>query len=113
VILGLAGPHAESDRGSDDDQRIRSDEARGLEGGPGLAGSHAAKAPGEGSGGEERGVLDLVADLRKDVAAPLVLFSYANPVVRYGVEAMCVGMGMGAVFRWSAGEAAYPVFRSV
>ncbi len=34
-----------------------------------------------------RGVLDLVGDLRKDVAAPLVLFSYANPVVRYGVEA--------------------------
>ena len=39
------------------------------------------------AGATLRGVLDLVADLRKDVAAPLVLFSYANPVVRFGVEA--------------------------
>lgn len=39
------------------------------------------------SGTTLRGVLDLVGDLRKDVAAPLVLFSYANPVVRFGVEA--------------------------
>lgn len=39
------------------------------------------------AGANLRGVLDLVADLRSDVAAPLVLFSYANPVVRYGVEA--------------------------
>ena len=33
-----------------------------------------------------RGVLDMVGDLRRNVAAPLVLFSYANPVVRVGVE---------------------------
>lgn len=39
------------------------------------------------SGTTLRGVLDLVGHLRKDVAAPLVLFSYANPVVRFGVEA--------------------------
>jgi tryptophan synthase alpha chain len=39
------------------------------------------------SGTTLRGVLDLVGDLRNDVAAPLVLFSYANPVVRFGVEA--------------------------
>lgn len=39
------------------------------------------------AGATLRGVLDLVADLRTDVAAPLVLFSYANPVVRYGVDA--------------------------
>lgn len=39
------------------------------------------------SGTTLRGVLDLVGDLRRDVAAPLVLFSYANPVVRFGVEA--------------------------
>jgi len=39
------------------------------------------------AGATLRGVLDLVADLRADVAAPLVLFSYANPVVRFGVEA--------------------------
>ncbi len=39
------------------------------------------------AGATLRGVLDLVADLRADIAAPLVLFSYANPVVRFGVEA--------------------------
>jgi tryptophan synthase alpha chain len=39
------------------------------------------------AGATLRGVLDLVGDLRTDVAAPLVLFSYANPVVRYGVDA--------------------------
>jgi tryptophan synthase alpha chain len=39
------------------------------------------------AGATLRGVLDLVGDLRTNVAAPLVLFSYANPVVRYGVEA--------------------------
>ncbi|HTV00847.1 MAG TPA: tryptophan synthase subunit alpha [Luteitalea sp.] len=39
------------------------------------------------AGATLRGVLDLVGDLRKNVAAPLVLFSYANPVVRYGVDA--------------------------
>ncbi len=39
------------------------------------------------AGATLRGVLDLVGDLRAEVAAPLVLFSYANPVVRYGVEA--------------------------
>jgi tryptophan synthase alpha chain len=39
------------------------------------------------SGTTLRGVLDLVGDLRADVAAPLVLFSYANPIVRFGVEA--------------------------
>ncbi len=39
------------------------------------------------AGATLRGVLDLVGDLRADVAAPLVLFSYANPVVRFGVEA--------------------------
>lgn len=39
------------------------------------------------AGATLRGVLDLVGDIRAEVAAPLVLFSYANPVVRYGVEA--------------------------
>lgn len=39
------------------------------------------------SGATLRGVLDLVGHLRADVEAPLVLFSYANPVVRFGVEA--------------------------
>jgi tryptophan synthase alpha chain len=39
------------------------------------------------SGATLRGVLDLVGNLRPNVAAPLVLFSYANPIVRFGVEA--------------------------
>jgi len=39
------------------------------------------------AGATLRGVLDLIGDVRADVAAPLVLFSYANPIVRYGVEA--------------------------
>lgn len=39
------------------------------------------------AGATLRGVLDLVGDIRSNVAAPLVLFSYANPVVRYGVDA--------------------------
>jgi len=30
------------------------------------------------------GVLDLVADLRRDITAPLVLFTYANPLARMG-----------------------------
>ena len=33
------------------------------------------------------GVFDLVAGIRRDVRAPLVLFTYANPVVRLGFEA--------------------------
>jgi tryptophan synthase alpha chain len=32
------------------------------------------------------GVLDLVAEVRKDIAAPIVLFTYANPVARMGFE---------------------------
>jgi len=33
------------------------------------------------------GVLDLVAGLRGSIAAPIVLFSYANPILRMGAEA--------------------------
>jgi tryptophan synthase alpha chain len=32
------------------------------------------------------GVLDLVASVRADIAAPLVLFTYANPIVRMGTR---------------------------
>src|SRR5918999_847485 len=31
-------------------------------------------------------VLDMVARLRRDVAAPIVIFSYANPILRMGAE---------------------------
>lgn len=39
------------------------------------------------SGATMRGVLDLIAHIRPNVRAPLVLFTYANPVVRFGVAA--------------------------
>lgn len=32
-------------------------------------------------------VLDLVGELRAEIAAPLVIFSYANPILRMGVQA--------------------------
>ena len=32
------------------------------------------------------GVLDLIADVRAELLAPIVVFTYANPVVRMGVE---------------------------
>jgi tryptophan synthase alpha chain len=33
-----------------------------------------------------RGVLDLIAAIRKDLRAPVVIFSYANPMLRLGVD---------------------------
>jgi len=38
------------------------------------------------AGGSLRTALALIADVRSRVAAPLVIFSYANPVLRMGVE---------------------------
>jgi tryptophan synthase alpha chain len=38
------------------------------------------------SGGSLTATLGLVARVRPDVAAPLVLFTYANPVLRFGAE---------------------------
>lgn len=32
------------------------------------------------------GILDLVEDLRRDVSIPIVLFTYANPILQIGVE---------------------------
>jgi len=32
------------------------------------------------------GVLDLIAEVRSDVRAPIVIFSYANPIFRFGAE---------------------------
>ena len=34
-----------------------------------------------------KGVLDLIERLRPEIAAPIVLFSYANPILRMGAEA--------------------------
>ncbi len=39
------------------------------------------------AGGSLRSALDLIAGVRADVAAPIVVFSYANPLMRMGVEA--------------------------
>jgi tryptophan synthase alpha chain len=39
------------------------------------------------AGATARGVLDLVARIRPTVRAPIVLFTYANPVLRMGVDA--------------------------
>jgi tryptophan synthase alpha chain len=38
------------------------------------------------AGGSLRASLSLVRDVRRDVAAPIVLFSYANPLMRMGIE---------------------------
>lgn len=42
-------------------------------------------------------VLDLAASLRSEVAAPLVLFTYANPVVRMGVETFATRAGAAGI----------------
>lgn len=39
------------------------------------------------AGANLRGVLDLIAGLRARIRAPIVVFSYANPLLRMGVEA--------------------------
>jgi tryptophan synthase alpha chain len=52
------------------------------------------------SGTTLSGVLDLVADVRGQIAAPLVLFTYANPIVRMGEErfaARAAGAGVDGV----------------
>ena len=38
------------------------------------------------AGGGLQPTLDLVADLRRDCDVPIVLFTYVNPVLRYGVD---------------------------
>jgi tryptophan synthase alpha chain len=32
------------------------------------------------------GVLDMLADVRSSIAAPIVIFSYANPILRFGLD---------------------------
>ena len=39
------------------------------------------------AGATAAGVLDLVAKIRSSITAPIVLFSYANPILRMGVDA--------------------------
>src|SRR5437868_10134188 len=38
------------------------------------------------AGGNLRSALAMVADLRAQVAAPIVIFSYANPLLRMGIS---------------------------
>src|SRR5579885_2149704 len=40
------------------------------------------------AGTKLRTVLDIAAEIRRHSEVPLLLFSYMNPVVRYGVEAL-------------------------
>ncbi len=35
------------------------------------------------------GVLEMVASIRKEVVVPIVLFSYYNPILAYGIEKFC------------------------
>jgi tryptophan synthase alpha chain len=44
-----------------------------------------------------RGVLDLVASVRADVRAPIVLFTYANPVFRLGAAEFAAGAAVAGV----------------
>src|SRR6188768_3567229 len=39
------------------------------------------------AGGSLRASLDLIASVRQQVSAPIVVFSYANPIVRMGLDA--------------------------
>lgn len=39
------------------------------------------------AGGSLRATLDLVAQVRPDISAPIILFSYVNPILRLGVPA--------------------------
>ena len=39
------------------------------------------------AGGSMRATLDMIASIRSEVTAPIVLFTYANPIVRMGLDA--------------------------
>ena len=39
------------------------------------------------SGGNMQGTLDLIADVRADLQAPVVVFTYANPMLKMGIDA--------------------------
>jgi tryptophan synthase alpha chain len=49
------------------------------------------------AGGNLRETLRVVAAVRGDVAAPIVIFSYANPIVRMGVEAFAAAAAAAGV----------------
>jgi tryptophan synthase alpha chain len=49
------------------------------------------------SGTTLAGVLDLVADVRPELPAPLVLFTYANPIARLGFEAFAARAAQAGV----------------
>ena len=39
------------------------------------------------AGGSMRATLDMVAEVRRELSTPIVIFSYANPIVRMGLDA--------------------------
>ncbi len=49
------------------------------------------------AGGSLRATLDLVASVRGEIAAPIVLFSYANPMVRMGLPAFAARAAQAGV----------------
>jgi tryptophan synthase alpha chain len=49
------------------------------------------------AGGNLSTTLDLVASVRRDIAAPLVLFTYVNPVLRLGVDEFVTRAGAAGV----------------
>jgi tryptophan synthase alpha chain len=49
------------------------------------------------AGGSLRATLSLVELVRNDVTAPIVIFSYANPIVRYGVSRFARAAGEAGV----------------
>ena len=49
------------------------------------------------AGSSLRAALALIRDIRRDVASPIVIFSYANPILRLGVEAFAKQAGEAGV----------------
>lgn len=50
-----------------------------------------------GSGTTPAGILKLVAEVRGSVTAPLVLMSYYNPILQYGLNAFCLDAARAGV----------------
>src|SRR2546429_448383 len=65
------------------------------------------------AGGSLRSALATIADLRSDIAAPIVVFSYANPLLRVGIaefarraaDAAVVGSALVSVIARESGSA--------
>jgi tryptophan synthase alpha chain len=56
-----------------------------------------ASARGLKSGTTLRGILSMVAELRKATQIPIILFGYYNPVFRYGCERLCADAAQAGI----------------